>query len=163
MRLTAALALALALAACGDGVGDEPESLLGGDGGTDDVEPSGTPPPEDLCAAFVERVCGPGGSTCLDSGGCQAALLIDSYEPERCAEGFGDTFVYPTCEADACTRLVDKVCGEQQTCTDTGGYQQAMRLDAQLKDEAADDDDRNAARDACAAGLVDDLVFPSCG
>jgi hypothetical protein len=152
MRLTFVLCMwvLVAAAACGGDI-DGPENMLVADDAGIDDEPS-EPPPENLCAAFVERVCGPGGTTCLDSGACQAALLIDTYERGRCADGF----------ADACTRLVDKVCGEQQACVDSGGCQQAMSLDAQLKDVGADDDDRNDARDACAAGLVDDLVFAPC-
>lgn len=138
------------------------EPGLDGDAGVfEDNTPSS--PPEDLCAALVERVCGPGGTTCSDNGACQAALLIDAYEPERCGEAYEDRFVYPTCEANACSRLVDKVCGEAQGCTDSGGCQQAMSLDAQLNDTSADDDDRTDARDACAAGLVDDVVFAPCG
>jgi hypothetical protein len=163
VRLTLVLLLVgvATLVGCAGPDGDDPE-LIAADGGFDAEELPSQPLPDDLCAAFVERVCGPGRSTCLDSAACQAALLIDTYEPDRCGEGLEDTFVYPGCEADACTRLVDKVCGESLSCSDSGGCQQAQSLDAQLNDPSFDDDDRNAARDACAAGLVDDLVFAPC-
>lgn len=138
--------------------GDDRDRTDGGDLGPSTDE-SDT---DDACDAFVSRVCGPGGAECFESGVCQAALLMETYEPTRCRDGLDDNFNYPTCEADACALLVATTCGEALECSEQGACMQAMLLRDELNDSDATDSDRLAARDACAAGRMDALVFPAC-
>ena len=112
---------------------------------------------------MVSRACGPGGAVCLDTASCQAALLIARYERQRCEEVYVDTITYPTCEEGACDRLVSKVCGEDDVdCSEASPCLQALRLSDQLDDVELSSEDRESARDACAAGLEDDVLFPGC-
>lgn len=158
----------LALGGCGENTGDPP---LSGDGGAELVGPDsvdgGEPPPDPAtCDALVARTCGVGDAACVDEASCQAALLIRQYEPERCAPAFDDTFTYPPCEADACTKLVEKTCGSVSapapTCADRAGCPPALELYEAARDSSRPADDRQDALLACAAGLEDEVLFPAC-
>jgi len=164
--------LTMTLIACGGG-GD---ITLDYDAGPLDVENLGNPniPPDggiesedtDACQLVVERTCGPSETECRESPACEAALLLRTYEPARCGQALANEETYAPCTDDACTKLVEKTCGAApeplEGCADAPGCTLARDLYAEAKDETASSDDRQDAREACAAGLEDGIVFAAC-
>lgn len=127
------------------------------DGGTDDV---------DYCQLVVARTCGPSETECREAPSCEAALLLERYEPERCEDALANPETYAPCTDDACTKLVEKTCGAApeplEGCADTPGCTLARDLYSEARDETASAEDRQDAREACAAGLEDGVVFAAC-
>jgi hypothetical protein len=167
-RSVVMLALAVfALVACGGGDGVTAELDDAGPTTLDGAPDAG---PEmfvddSLCDPLIARTCGDA-DACGAEAACVAARLFATHEPDRCAAAYDDELHYPPCEADACTQLVEKVCGaldENPPCVDEPGCSIARELRADALDDALSASARNEALGGCAVGLEDELVFPACG
>jgi hypothetical protein len=111
------------------------------------------------CEALVAQTCG---ATCGESPGCAAATLLQTYEPERCAEALADSQTFPTCELGNCDTLVAKVCGDDEACLDAPGCAPALELQSRGADPDATQDELEAAAAECLQALEDDVIFSSC-
>lgn len=145
----------------GDG-GPEPENageLDCVDAGPDCVPRGDVAAP---CESLVEVTCG---STCGESPGCAAALLLREHEPDRCPAALADTQTFPPCELGSCDVLVEKACGADPplaACVDAPGCGPAVTLQGRARDPEATQESVQTALQDCLQALEDDVVFAAC-
>jgi len=120
----------------------------------------------DSCALLVQRTCGPSSTECAEAASCEAALLLQTYEPARCGAALSTPETFVQCTDDACTKLVEKTCGASpepvSACASEPGCALSKDIFDDSRDQEATAQTRDDARAACAAGLEDGIVFPSC-
>lgn len=116
--------------------------------------------PESMqCGELVTACCG---ETCTETAACAAAQLLQTYEPDRCADALADTQTYPHCELGNCDTLLLKVCGVDDVCPDAPGCDAARALHARSTDAEATQQEIDAAASACLQALEDEAVFAPC-
>jgi hypothetical protein len=172
----------VSLAACAAGEGGGPAASYRDAGWSPDAAsgaPGGCEPPEDCdpgsgvepgtlppdCQDLTRKVCGYAGGPDCDTGpACEAARLLQSYEPEGCASALDDDNRYPECRYGPCDQLVLKACGAleaPQPCEDAPGCAPAWQLwERAQADPSAEE--RLRAEESCRQSLSDDLAFRAC-
>lgn len=118
-----------------------------------------------ICDALIARVCELNGEAlCVEAPACVAAEILSELAPERCEEASTNPS-FPGCRADACTVLVERVCGSltpEGNCEDVPGCAPARTLFAR-SNAAEDPNDLESAERSCASALEDGVFFPACG
>jgi hypothetical protein len=142
--LPAAALLASALVACGPSAEGADKSF------TRDAGDAGPTP----CAILLARTCSPDGgpAACATAAACEAARLLDAYDPDRCAEMLEDGVHYGGCTGarSSCWLLTQKCCGSLDGCRDSAGCQNARAVAGSGQDPA------------CLQAYSDDTAFPRC-
>lgn len=129
------------------------------DGGVDGGCPSPESANPDACVTLLENCCG---ATCGHSAGCEAATLLQQFEPDQCEAALSDTQRFPVCEAGNCDTLVTKVCGDDDRCATAPGCAPAKELQTRANDPASTQQQVDDADASCLQALEDETVFAPC-
>jgi hypothetical protein len=129
------------------------------DGGLDGGCTPGNESASDACASLVENCCG---ASCGHSAGCEAATLLQQFEPDQCTAALSDTQRFPVCEAGNCDTLVSKVCGDDDRCDSAPGCAPAKQLQTRANDPASTQAQVDDADASCLQALEDEVVFAPC-
>jgi hypothetical protein len=113
----------------------------------------------DACVTLVQNCCG---ATCGHSAGCEAATLLQQFEPDQCEAALGNTQQFPVCEAGNCDTLVSKVCGADDRCDSAPGCAPAKQLQSRANDPTSTQQQVADANASCLQALEDETVFAPC-